>query len=294
MPPAHRRRCLACGGKPQQTPRRLRWSAPFATAGGVHRGRGFCTVLAKTQPMFEEVPKPARRFEPWREGTAERRWRLALRETPWWQLPAAPLVVVAPHPDDEILGAGGSIALAAADGQPVIIISVTDGEKAPVAIAELAAVRRAELEHALATLGVTAEIHRLGVPDGRVRAHEATLADAIAAHIPPGATLLAPQIGDGHPDHDATGRACARVAANHNLTLGAYPIWAWHHRQPHELDVQRLVRVALPAAVRTRKRAALQCFRSQLAPPSDRPVVPPHVLTYFDRPYETFARRLPS
>lgn len=40
------------------------------------------------------------------------------------------LVVVAPHPDDEVLGCGGLIAAARAAGVPVLIIALTDGEQA--------------------------------------------------------------------------------------------------------------------------------------------------------------------
>lgn len=40
------------------------------------------------------------------------------------------LVVVAPHPDDEVLGCGGLIAAARAAGVPVLIIALTDGELA--------------------------------------------------------------------------------------------------------------------------------------------------------------------
>ncbi|WP_234009984.1 PIG-L family deacetylase, partial [Streptomyces sp. SA3_actF] len=51
----------------------------------------------------------------------------------WAQLPEAvlpqgPVVVVAAHPDDEVLGAGGALALLAAAGNPLTVVTVTDGE----------------------------------------------------------------------------------------------------------------------------------------------------------------------
>jgi hypothetical protein len=42
-----------------------------------------------------------------------------------------------------------------------------------------------------------------------------------------------------------------------------------------------------PAAQRAKKRA-LESFRSQLAPQRGLPIVPPHVLEHFHRPYEAF------
>ena len=38
------------------------------------------------------------------------------------------LVVVSPHPDDEVLACGGLMALAAQAGVAITVISVTDGE----------------------------------------------------------------------------------------------------------------------------------------------------------------------
>ena len=40
---------------------------------------------------------------------------------------AGPIVVLAPHPDDESLGCGGVIATRAAEGRRVVVIVVTDG-----------------------------------------------------------------------------------------------------------------------------------------------------------------------
>jgi hypothetical protein len=68
-------------------------------------------------------------------GTAEDRWRawppLGAR-SPWPALDPAGLadvVVIAPHPDDEVLGVGDLLALAAAAGARVRLVAVTDGER---------------------------------------------------------------------------------------------------------------------------------------------------------------------
>lgn len=70
-------------------------------------------------------------------GTPEAAWRAApfLSALPRVTLPqllqgSQRLVVVAPHPDDEVLGCGGLIAAARAAGMPVLIIALTDGEQA--------------------------------------------------------------------------------------------------------------------------------------------------------------------
>ena len=117
-------------------------------------------------------------------GTAADTWRaadLTVPELGWEHCPA--LVVVAPHPDDETLGLGGTIAATADRGIPVRVISVTDGDAAhPEATAAerraLAHTRCAEVLCATAALGVVAPV-RLGLPDGDVAGHEARLVDAL-------------------------------------------------------------------------------------------------------------------
>lgn len=89
--------------------------------------------------------------------------------------PPGRIVVVAPHPDDEVLGIGGSLALWVAQGSEVLVVAVTDGEGShpgsPTLTPQDLAVRRdAERRRALAALGLgaRAEVVRLGLPDGAV------------------------------------------------------------------------------------------------------------------------------
>ena len=100
-------------------------------------------------------------------GTPESVWRAAavLQHMPQASLgallqDARRLVVVAPHPDDEVLGCGGLMAAAQAHGIPVCVIALTDGEMAYPHVPAwaphlLAPARRQELDAALAALGLT-------------------------------------------------------------------------------------------------------------------------------------------
>ncbi|BCY08200.1 PIG-L deacetylase family protein [Actinoplanes sp. L3-i22] len=228
-------------------------------------------------------------------GTTEEQWRTwtAMRQWPELRLdPPGPPLVVAPHPDDEILGVAGLMAmLGAAD-----LAAVTDGEASHPGStvhtpAALAAIRRAETADALNRLGLgSAVTHRLGHPDGGI--DEDVLAGQLAGLLTPGRWCLVTWRGDGHPDHEASGRAAARACAETGARLLEYPIWAWHWASPDSPDVpwDRARRVDLPPAARTAKSAAIAAFPSQTVPlgpaEADAAILPPHVVARFTRPFE--------
>ena len=231
-------------------------------------------------------------------GTTEDVWLpfLAARGLPALALDPAParVVVLAPHPDDEVLGVGGLIALLAASGSRVEVVAVTDGEAShpggsirPDVLADL---RSGETRRAVAALGVTHPVRHLHLPDGGCAALTGPVVAAL--HLGPGDWLLAPWSGDGHPDHEAVGRAAELVADRDGARLLAYPVWAWHWADPGTVALpwERALRVGLPAEVQAQKALATASFVSQIEPigarPQDLPVLPAHVLARFSRPFE--------
>ena len=127
------------------------------------------------------------------QGTAEAQWQA------WPQLHGLPeisldrlvpagirAVVVAPHPDDEVLASGGMLAMLAARGDPLLVVGVTDGDASHPGSArwtpeQLAAFRHAEALAGLAQLGIKPQSYlRLSLPDGRVRSHHALLVGCCA------------------------------------------------------------------------------------------------------------------
>ena len=120
-------------------------------------------------------------------GTSEQRWaadgRLATR--PLLSLDEIDaLIVIAAHPDDETLGAGGLIAACAARGLPVRVVVVTDGAAASGhPDAGLVSRRSAELAAAVAELAPDAVIDELGFADGGALEDRAAIRDALRTNV---------------------------------------------------------------------------------------------------------------
>lgn len=123
------------------------------------------------------------------------------------------VLCVAPHPDDEILGPGGLLALLADRGCRIDTLVLTGGEKAagPQGDGGMAQVRREESIRAAQALGVTPPGF-LDLGDRHLR-YDESLIGLLQARID--ATrpdwVLLPSLSEPHPDHQAV--ALAGVAA---------------------------------------------------------------------------------
>jgi N-acetylglucosamine malate deacetylase 1 len=190
-------------------------------------------------------------FQPWRGFTP-----LADREA----LPRGPVLVFAPHPDDEVIGCGGTLAFHAARGDAVHVLQMTGGELGdPRGLerdAGLIATRLAESRAAAAIIGVR-ETVALGFPDGRLAPDEPVVERLAteARRVAP-AVAYAPSPLECHPDHLAT---CVAAAAALATAAPAVRLLMFEVNHPtlasFLLDVTPWI---------DRKREALSQFRSQL------------------------------
>lgn len=227
-------------------------------------------------------------------GTTEEAWTACkgLSLLPRW-IPLPPqqgrVVVVAPHPDDEILGVGGTMALLTAAGAHTVLVAVTDGEAShPGRQAELRRLRPLESVAAATCLKARPKAtHRLGHPDGGIDKKRLCL--ELTELTRPEDLILAPWCRDGHPDHDVVGSAASTAAARRGAAVLSYLIWAWHWASPErDLPWSQSWRVELGPAIARRKRRAAGCFVSQLAGPD--PILPPHVVRRLTRDFEVLLR----
>ncbi len=150
---------------------------------------------------------------------------------------AGPVLVLAPHADDESLGCGALLAACWRAGIAAHVVCLTDGAASHPGStdwppARLADLRRAELAEAVVRLGGTParDLTFLGHPDAALHLVDgATLAAQIDATIERLGTrvLLVPSRHDAHCDHVAAARAAEAVRRRRpDLRLLSYPVWS--------------------------------------------------------------------
>jgi len=165
------------------------------------------------------------------------------------------ILVLAPHPDDEVLGCGGVLAACAATAAVRVWIASDGAAGLPgPERARQAELRAEESRRAAALLGVS-DLRFAGLPDGRLGA-EWTLTERIVQAIEDfdPQLVLAPSPLEHHPDHAAlASAACAALARRPGLRALLYGI-----NTPVPAGV--LFDVSAFAAA---KHAALRCFASQ-------------------------------
>ncbi|MEE1621905.1 bifunctional PIG-L family deacetylase/class I SAM-dependent methyltransferase [Zafaria sp. J156] len=246
-------------------------------------------------------------------GTPGQRWRDAgvdaLPELPPAALPGAggTAVVVVPHPDDEALGAAGFILRAAAAGASVTVLLCTAGEAShpgsPTHTPDrLARLRLAEFAASMGIASTTSAIawRFLDLPDGGISGHTGPLREEIVRALRSGSAdgirggvVAAPYRSDGHPDHEAAGRAAADAAREAEAGLVEFPVWYWHWAQPEEGSWRRWRTLRLSPRETGRKREMLGVHRTQVADlspaPGDEALLPAGFRGHFDRGVEVFA-----
>jgi LmbE family N-acetylglucosaminyl deacetylase len=176
---------------------------------------------------------------------------------------AHPILVIAPHPDDESIGCGGAIALHQEGGARVRVVFLTSGERG-IEGNDPEAARALREDEALAAL------HVLGIQEQDfLRLPDLGLAESVAVGAPLLAEILRsdqpdviylPHPDEAHPDHAAALsllQASRQQApgARHVPELRAYEVWTPMTRYDWAEDITGCM---------ARKLRAVRCYRSQL------------------------------
>lgn len=171
------------------------------------------------------------------------------------------VLVIAPHPDDEVIGCGDAVRLRAERDERVAAVFLTSGELGLKSLPQIQAwkIRENEARQAARVLGL-AELYFLRQPDWMLGEHvsaAAGLLRKVLASEKPDVIYL-PHPKDGHPDHQAT-LPILRTALSSQRALKpellAYEIWTPLAQCDVVVDI---------SSVMPRKLRALRAHRSQL------------------------------
>lgn len=190
----------------------------------------------------------------------------------------ANILVVGPHPDDQELGMGGTIALLARQGHSVLLLDVTNGEPTPHGTVEKRAAEAAEAARALSSRANAVCRLLLGLPNRTVEhtvESRHKMAGAIRAHQ--AQIVFAPYEEDAHPDHRAVTRIVEDARFDAKLTgvemptppgldrVGPpiYPKWLFYYYATH-LRIVRSPSFCLDiSATLDQKMSSIRAYRSQ-------------------------------
>ncbi|MDP2005231.1 MAG: PIG-L deacetylase family protein [Rubrivivax sp.] len=149
---------------------------------------------------------------------------------------AARAMVFAPHPDDEVLGCGGTVALKAASGAELRVVVMTDGRASHASLMDaerLVRMRREEAVRAAPHLGlVAADYVFLDFEDHCLQAHAEAARRRVAQLLDDfdPVQVFVPHRRDRLGDHVATFEIvhAALRARGRSATVFEYPVWLWH------------------------------------------------------------------
>lgn len=189
--------------------------------------------------------------------------------------PGARVVIIAPHPGDEVLACGGLLQRLSTLEHPLLLVSLTDGSASHPGsnvwpASRLSVVRPQESVEALRRLGMP--LHSLkwirgGFRDNALPAHEQAISQFIARYLQPGDVVFTTWRHDGNDDHDAVGRATDKACSLVGAHVYELPVWAWHcpAREGAMIPWHRARKVRLDTWTVARKLHAAHAYASQLA-----------------------------
>lgn len=163
-------------------------------------------------------------------------------------------LVLAPHPDDESLGCGGTITLYS-NKMHFTVVALSRGEAVNIPEDNRGDLRKKEFEDAVKILGAQ-ELICLDLPDGNFSEH----ADSVRSYLTKllddqkPQIIFAPVPVDIHPDHRETALACIEVSREFpGLRLAFYEIY-----NPIRFNIL----VDIGSVIETKKRALMRYHHS--------------------------------
>lgn len=209
------------------------------------------------------------------------------------------VVILAPHPDDEILGCGGLLQKLSKLQRNIVLIAVTNGTKShPDSTLytedHLNQIRPAESKAALEVLDIQ-NIQRiaLNLKDGAIAISHAEFYAKLEQLLEPNDILVTTYEKDGHPDHEHSAYVVSQICKKYQLKYYQVLIWTWHWAAPNnaQIEWEQAYRLDLDSNELEMKHRAIQCFKSQLEIDSSTgqaPILSSEAVDRILMPYEVY------
>lgn len=149
------------------------------------------------------------------------------------ELPNGTIVIIAPHPDDEIMGCGGLIQRLTSQGKEIHVVIMTGGEGSHkgcchISPEQLSSKRRKLAEYIDSGLGIK-HIHFLHYPDGGIsqQHHETNVLQSLLDQVHPSCAFV-PHWGEGWPDHVHAAEIVKSLLPS-QVEIYEYCVWLWYY-----------------------------------------------------------------
>ena len=181
-------------------------------------------------------------------------------------------VIIAPHPDDEVIGCAGLIQALVERGTPPHVIILTGGEGSHRGCCNtpqetIIAERHQLTIKAAKTLGLPLpNIHCLEFPDGGIAfAHAETEKLKALLHLLSPNALFVPHYGEGWSDHTSVLGIAKELMKCHVVNIYEYCVWMWYYNI-WKLDNKNARILKMTPAQHQRKLQAIEEYTKPLAP----------------------------
>lgn len=179
------------------------------------------------------------------------------------------ILIVGPHPDDQELGMGGSIARLAGQGHDVLLLDMTNGEPTPHGDPDTRAREAAAAARILGVRRLTLDLPNRFVEHSVAARHK--VAAIIRQHR--SQIVFTPFFEDAHPDHVATTRIVEDARFDAKLTRidlpgePTYPRWLFYYYATHLRWVANPSFLLDISGFEDRKTEAIVAYHSQFVLP---------------------------
>lgn len=181
-------------------------------------------------------------------------------------------VIIAPHPDDEVIGCAGLIQALVERGTPPHVIILTGGEGSHRGCCNtpqktIVAERHQLTITAAKTLGLPlSNIHCLEYPDGGVTfVHSETEKLKTILHLLSPKALFLPHWGEGWNDHTNVAGIVKELMKCHVVNIYEYCVWMWYYNV-WNLDYKNARILSMTPTQHQRKLKAIEQYVTPLAP----------------------------